>query len=89
MTEQRGQQIIVCKKCGSNKVNRVHVAIALFLSAGCFMWIPILGWICAPICLLLGLITMFGRIVFKCEECKHNFAVNKNMYKEYKSYLNS
>lgn len=83
----KGQQIITCKKCGSNKVNRQHPAIAAFLGIGCAMWIPIIGWILIPIFFIIGLVTMFGKVVFKCEECKHVFPVTKDQLQEYKQAL--
>lgn len=85
--ENKGQDIIVCKKCGSNKVNKVPLGLQLFATAGCLMWIPIIGWVLAPIVFLISLLTPFGKIVFKCEECKHQFPVDKETYKQYKEYL--
>jgi hypothetical protein len=37
--ENKGQDIIVCKKCGSNKVNKVPLG----LTAICYGWLPLVG----------------------------------------------
>lgn len=84
-----GQNIIVCPQCGSNKVQVMPVKMALFASAGCLMWIPIIGWIAAPFVFLAWLISLFirGKKSMKCNECKHGFTVKTETYKKYKNYL--
>lgn len=84
-----GQDIIKCPQCGSNKVQVMPVKAALFLTAGCLMWIPIIGWIVGFFLLVVWFISLFirGKKQLKCQECKHNFLVRKETYKKYKDYL--
>jgi len=54
--------------------------------AGCLLWIPILGWVLAPVVFLALLAGFFciwalvpkGRISFQCQACKRWFAVAKS-----------
>ncbi|WP_370225243.1 hypothetical protein [Cytobacillus sp.] len=86
----KGQEVIHCKKCGSNRITRVPVILILFLSGSCFLWIPIIGWIAAPILFLLALLMAFlpsGKRIVKCEDCKHSFPVDNKVYKEFKEAI--
>ncbi|WP_411955111.1 hypothetical protein ACKXGF_04945 [Alkalibacillus sp. S2W] len=85
-----GQNIITCNKCGSNKVDRLPLALTFLVIGACIVWIPVLGWFLAPILFLIALIIpiMFYKKVFmKCKDCKHIFDVKKDVYKEYKEFL--
>lgn len=85
-----GQEIIKCKKCGSNRITGIPVIAILFLSAGCFVWIPVIGWIGAPILLLAAIVLMVlptGKRFVRCEDCKHSFDVDKSKYKEFKEAI--
>ena len=85
-----GQQIVKCTQCESNRVQVFPLVLAIFVSAGVLIWIPIIGWIGAPILFLLGIGLMFMKgKMFKCNECKHTFMVDKSTYKEYKQKLYS
>jgi predicted RNA-binding Zn-ribbon protein involved in translation (DUF1610 family) len=73
------QQWIPCEKCGSAKTQRIGagtVFLASFIGAGCMMWIPVIGWILAPILLIIAVVAALsallpsGRVVFQCQACK-------------------
>ncbi|WP_077623800.1 hypothetical protein [Sediminibacillus massiliensis] len=90
MSGKQGQQIIHCPKCGENKVSMMPIALIIFLSGGCFVWIPILGWIVAPILFLIAIIMWViptGKVFMRCESCKHGFSVPKSEYKQYKEAI--
>lgn len=82
------QEIIKCEKCGSNNIKPMPLILGLFISAGCVMWIPILGWLLAPL-LLAGMIAVMliqlkVRLI-QCQDCKHTFNVTAKKYKSYKN----
>lgn len=86
----QGQNIIHCEKCGSNKVTKLPMFLILFASAGCMVWIPVIGWILAPLLFLAAIVWAVlpkGKVLMRCEECKHVTAVEKPKYKEFKEYL--
>jgi predicted nucleic-acid-binding Zn-ribbon protein len=96
--QNNGQQIITCKQCGSNKVQDMGGKGALIggglLGIGLGIWIPVIGWfIMIPaglIMLAIGLFSLFFKTThrrFKCRECKYEFNVPIETYKEYKAYL--
>lgn len=74
-----------CPNCGSLAVQRTGMfglGIILFLVTGCLMWIPIIGWIGAPITLIgsIGCIIMapFNKNVgCKCKSCKYAWSEKK------------
>jgi RNA polymerase subunit RPABC4/transcription elongation factor Spt4 len=80
------RDIVFCTHCGSSKTNKISFALigsASFLTAGCLMWIPILGWIMAPIC-FLGAIVLWvlaavsdGKELFHCKNCNRYFKITK------------
>lgn len=96
MSNQHGQQIIVCKNCGSNKVSVISPkkkAIDIagvgagFVLGGII--IPVIGWI---ILLPLGFIIMIASLFIplikktcnvQCKACDHKFLVSKNLYSKY------
>ena len=66
------------------------IVLIMGASGGCMIWVPVIGWIAAPILFLIALIMMFAKGKFmKCNECKHVFNVEKATYKEYKEHLYS
>lgn len=84
----KGQDIIRCTKCDSNKVQVVPMKVALFLTGGCLIWVPVIGWIAAPIAWIVMFVLMFTKgHLFRCAECKHAWNVDKGTYKEYKNKL--
>lgn len=97
MAENKGQQIINCTKCGSNKVKQAWFKGATlligFLGIGICMWIPIIGWILIPVfavVMLAGIVGLFiptKETTFQCVECKHSFNVDKEKVKEYKEFI--
>ena len=98
MKEIKNKSSIECPKCGqqatvtSASSTFYTVGIASLLTGGCLLWIPILGWIAAPIAfiisivsIVLGIISSFtsGAIV-ECEYCKTKYTLTKEEYKRYK-----
>lgn len=84
------KNLIVCKKCESRAVNRVPVKSSLFVTGGCLLWIPIIGWIAGALLILWALlltILPFGGVPMKCENCKYVFRVKRKTYKKYMKYL--
>lgn len=75
-----------CPKCGSGNTKLIGPGIKGFIAfagAGCLMWIPIIGWILAPI-LLIYAIAMWisallpsGKLSYQCQECKQWFTLAK------------
>ena len=55
-----------------------------FATGGCLLWIPIIGWVMAPILFLLALffwisaLVPSGRVSFQCQACKQWFTVKKS-----------
>lgn len=84
-----GQQIITCPKCGGNKMSPVPLWLVFLISGSCLLWIPIVGWVLAPIFLIAAAVMPLlpkGGIFIRCNDCKHTFPVKKDKYKEYKEY---
>lgn len=94
----KGQQIVECSNCGSNKVQDqggkvVFLLVSLaVISFG--IWIPFIGWfLMIPIGILMfiyGVISIFFKTThrnFKCLECKHIFKVSMDTFKQYQSFL--
>lgn len=87
---QKGQQIINCKNCGSNRIQLLGPAtfVLSFITVGsCLLWfiitIPI-----SIICFIMAFIFLFLPFrIAKCHECKHSQRISKEKYKELKCYL--
>lgn len=88
---------VACGECGSRNtvVNSVSIAFTklatlFLLSAGVLIWIPVVGWVSAPVavllsgvCYLIALIGMFtNKYAIVCNDCKSQFTVDKKEYKE-------
>ena len=98
MNEVKNKSYIECPKCGKQaKITSVSstcytIGVASLLAGGCLLWIPVLGWICAPLAFLIGIVFIVlgiissltvGAIV-ECENCKTKYTLTKEEYKKYK-----
>lgn len=75
-----------CPTCGSANVRKIGPGLMGFISfatAGCMLWIPIIGWIAAPFLLLAAIVFWVwaliptGKASFQCQACKHWFTAPK------------
>ena len=76
-----------CPKCGSPEVQRAgpgYWGLVCFLSGGCAIWIPIIGWVLAPFFFVAALVLWIAALVpgrerlsFQCQKCKCVFTVPK------------
>ena len=77
---------MTCNKCGSEKLRGFSLATIFFLGFLISIWIPILGWMLAPILLIGGFVALFiPKRFIRCQECKNMMTVNKSTYKEFKA----
>lgn len=93
--EGKGQQLITCSKCGSNKLRKADssgtVAGMLLLFGFLIVWIPIVGWILGTLLILGGLaVAILASIpslnttkTMQCVECKNRFKVDKEVFKQW------
>ena len=98
MKEIKNKSIVKCPKCNSEATmstiasTLIGLGIILLLAGGCLIWIPILGWICAPISIILGLVFIVVGLVYipiggatiNCKSCNSKFKLTKAEYKMYK-----
>ena len=77
-----------CKKCNGDvvykKYGRFTYTLAYFFAGGCMMWIPILGWIGAPLCFLLALVMLVAPTQYfaRCPRCGEVVTITKKEYEE-------
>ena len=77
-----------CKKCNGDVVYKKHgrffYTTIFFLAGGCMMWIPILGWIGAPICFILALLALICPVCYytECKDCGALENITKEEYEE-------
>ena len=77
-----------CKKCNGDvvykKYARFTYTLAFFFAGGCMMWIPILGWIGAPICFIFALLMLFcpTHYFIQCKDCGALENITKEEYEE-------
>ena len=95
-----GQQVVTCKKCGSNKVqefNGMRLAFIFmgFMMFGLGVWIPLIGWLlmmpAGLIMIVVGVLFLFKKKKtsrFQCVECKHSFQVSKEDQQEFRNAIN-
>lgn len=98
MSKTAGQDVVICKNCGSNSVKYTGNISTFLLYAGLACTfvgaiIPVIGWF---IILPVGLVAMVSSIIgyflvnksyFKCQSCKHSFKVSLDEYKIYKASI--
>ena len=79
---------LTCKKCNGdmvyNKTSRGTRFIVLFAMAGISMWIPIIGWVAAPILLICAFLSLLGGTTYTatCKDCKTVVVLTKEEYEE-------
>ena len=77
-----------CKKCNGDvvykKYGRFTYTLAYFFAGGCMMWIPILGWIGAPICFIIALLYLVCPVRYYtvCKDCGAIEMLTKEEYEE-------
>ena len=85
-TRRRSADWVPCPKCGSAKTQRIGPGAMGFFSlvmGSCLLWIPIIGWVLAPIFFLGALLLWIsallpsGKVSFQCQSCKGWFSVPK------------
>lgn len=77
-----------CRKCNGDveycKMGRGSLSLIFFLTGGCMMWIPILGWIAAPICFISAILMLLVPTCYytKCVRCDNIEGITKEEYEE-------
>lgn len=98
MNEVKNKSYIECPKCGKQATIKSASSIffsagaILWLAGGCLLWIPVLGWICAPLAFLIGIVfivlgiisSLTAGAIVECENCKTKYTLTKEEYKKYK-----
>lgn len=68
-----------CPHCGTAGLRRVgagSMALASFAAAGCLLWIPVIGWVLAPVLFVMAIVygasglLPSGTVSFYCSACK-------------------
>lgn len=78
---------ITCKKCGSSNVKSQKAAGTLLGTGGCLVFIPVIGWILAPIFAVMWLLSLCtGEEQIICNDCKKTQHVSKKKYKQSSLY---
>lgn len=88
---------IECPECksmntiaSSLSINSLGMFAICLLSFGVALWIPVLGWICAPILLIMAFVCLVSAIIgiftkqytFVCQDCKSKYKIDKSEYNE-------
>lgn len=98
MNEVKNKSYIECPKCGQQASIKSASSIffsagaILWLAGGCLLWIPIIGWIGAPLAFLIGIVfivlgiisSLTAGAIVECENCKTKYTLTKEEYKKYK-----
>ena len=77
-----------CKKCNGDmeycKMGRGSYSFIFFIIGGCMMWIPIIGWIGAPLCFILAILMLFMPTHYfaKCVRCGEVVNITKEEYEK-------
>ena len=78
----------MCRKCNGNMEYRKSTPVGrVFCCIVCCsisLWIPILGWILAPIFAITALFAWMGGTKYsaKCKDCGHEIVITKQHYEE-------
>lgn len=76
-----------CVHCGSARTQQIGagaIALASFAGAGCMIWIPVIGWILAPLLFLVAIVAVLSavipssKLVFQCRDCNKWFTRPKS-----------
>lgn len=83
-TRERSGEWVPCPKCGSAKTQRMGRGLMGFISfatGSCMLWIPVIGWVLAPILFVVAVVLWISallpssKISFRCQSCKEWFTV--------------
>ncbi|SFI95286.1 hypothetical protein SAMN02910355_0285 [Terrisporobacter glycolicus] len=97
MKEIKNKAYIECPKCGRQATvgtassGFVGMGIVTLLAGGCLIWIPVLGWVCAPVAFLLGFIfiilgiiaAIIGGATIECKHCNSKYKLTKEEYRNH------
>lgn len=85
-TREKSGDWVPCPKCGSSNTRRIGpglMGFVSFLAGSCMLWIPVIGWVLAPILFVAAVVFWIsallpsGKISFQCQACKQWFTVPK------------
>ncbi len=86
-TRERSVSWTPCPKCGSAKTQQIGRGLMGFGSlvmGSCLLWIPVIGWILAPIFFLAAVALWISaalpsaKVSFHCQSCKQWFTIPKS-----------
>ena len=97
MKEIKIKNMVACPKCGKEATicstsNSMFIwMIVSLLCFGVSVWIPVLGWICTPIFIIMAIIFFIAAIIglftggakIECKKCNSKYKLTKEEYKEY------
>lgn len=97
MKEIKNKAYTECPKCGQQALitttssGLIGLGIITLLAGGCLIWIPVLGWVCAPVAFILGfafivfgiISAIIGGAKIECEHCKSKYKLTKSEYKDF------
>lgn len=85
-TREKSAEWVPCPKCGSAKTQRFGAGLLGFISlasGGCLLWIPVIGWVLAPLFFIASIVFWIlalvpsSKVSFKCQSCNEWFRVPK------------
>ncbi|MGL5766723.1 MAG: hypothetical protein ACRCX8_13890 [Sarcina sp.] len=99
MKEIKRKDLVECPNCKgeayiiTTSQQLLTFGIICILSFGVAMCIPVLGWILAPIFILMAIVSFIssaiaaisGKASITCKDCKAKFKLDKEEYKKYKA----
>lgn len=89
---------VKCRECGEyidvgkKGIGLVEAGILFLLTGGVMVWIPILGWLTAPILFIAGLVflpigivvsCMSSSYIGTCKNCGHKVDIDKSVIDKY------
>ena len=86
-TRERSSTWTPCPKCGSAKTQKMGPGLMGFASlvmGSCMLWIPVIGWVLAPIFFLVAVALWISaalpssKVLFHCQSCKQWFRILKS-----------
>lgn len=97
MKEIKNKAYTECPKCGQQALitttssGLIGLGVITLLARGCLIWIPVLGWVCAPVAFILGfafivlgiISAIIGGAKIECEHCKSKYKLTKSEYKDF------
>lgn len=86
-----------CPKCGQQATigttssGLIGLGVITLLAGGCLIWIPVLGWVCAPVAFILGfafiifgiIAAIIGGATIECKHCNSKYKLTKSEYKDF------